>query len=321
MGITPSSTVTRPRQDLLGAYMEFDPASQGLIADLVAPTFEVAKRTGTFGVVPREAWLQRVNTKRAPKAATSESGWSPDSDSFELVEYAHKEFCDEVEGENFADWFDQEEVAAGRTAMMIAIDREVDVAAAYINETTFPASGNTGVTLAGGSEWDQAAATPITDVITGKLAIRSETGMDPNTLILPYRGFLKLSGVTQIKNQLTDNFGPIKPGIIPVDRLKAIFEVENIFVAKGVYNSAKPGQAPTIASIWDEDYAWLGRIDSGRDIKMPQAARTFQLAGKGPRLDSWQQNDPPGTYVRSRHDCVVKMMSAPVGYLIKNIKA
>jgi hypothetical protein len=317
-GITPTSTTSRPRQDLLGAYYEFNPQAGGLVADQVAPSFDVIKRTGTFGVIPRETWMQRVNTKRAPKAETSESGFGIESDNFQLVEYAHKGFTDEVEAENFEDWVDAEEVETQRVARTIEMDREFDVAAAYFNETTFPAAGTTGVTLV--TPWDAAAATPLDEFNTGRLAIQDNYGVDPNTLIITTYTYVKFSLVTQIKNALTDTYGPTKPGLIPLDKLKAIFGIDQIIVAGGMYNTANEGQNGSFSRIWNDDYAWLGRIEGGKDLKAPQAARWFRYKGKDVNIDSWQQNDPPGTWVRARRHGVVKMMATPVGYLFKNTK-
>jgi len=312
-------TQSRPRQDLLGAHYEFDPAERGLMAHEIFPEAPVAKRFGTYGIIPREAFLERVNTKRAPKATTSESSFSPESDDFALFEYAHKEFVDEVEAENYEDWFDAEEIASMRTAGIIALDYEIDVASLVFDDTAFPADGVTGTSET--TPWDNANGTPLTTIEIAKQAIEDNYGVLANALIITSYGYRKFGLNPEVRGRLTDTYGREVPAVLPVETIRALTGLEKVIVVRGVYNSAKPGQAPVIAKIWNEDRAMVCRIGNSRDLKEPQLGRTLALKNQnGTAMDSWDIPDPKGRYIRARSHKRAKRMVTPVGYLIRNTK-
>jgi len=331
MSINTGASPTIPREDLYGAYTLMNTQNVGFKAEEILPPFEVGRVTGTYGVIPAEALLDLINVEVGATSESPESGWSPTNGTFNLTEYRNKEMVTAKQAELYSSWFNAEEIAATRVRLINQRWYEKVVATALINETLFPASGTTGVALSGGSQWDNAAATPITDVQTGLQTIEDNFGVTANTLIMTAYTFRKMLTVTQIAQRLTANFSApeapdtgMVPAILQEQRLAFVLGVEKVIVTNrfgSVYNSGKPGQSKTIAKIWDEDYALLTRISGDRDLSSPQLGRTFRLAGHNSlTIDSWLVNDPVGSYIRCTEHKAAITMSTPVGYLIKNTK-
>ncbi len=311
---------TRPREDLLAAYYQADVSGLGLIASAVAPEFGVTKRRGDYGVIPREAFGMRINTKRAPKSKTSESTWAPESDSFSLNEYAHKEFVDEVDRENYESWFEADEIATERVREVVDVDFEFDVAESYFSTTVFASSGVN--THAPSVKWDVAASCdPIGDIELAKERFLKRYRRLPTDWILPYRLHKALSLSTQVRATMTDQFGEVKPGMVPADKLAVIFGIQRIHVPFGTYNTAKQGQDANFDYIWNPDRSLLCCVESGRDLRRPQIGRRFTLARQmGVAIDSWIIPDPAGTYVRARAHQSIEMPSDPAGYLLTDLE-
>ena len=317
-----TSSPTRPRQDLQGAYTALNLADRGLVADLVLPPLSVGEEAGVIPTISREVYLQRINTKRAPKASTSTADWASGTDSFSLTEYAHKGLVTERDARRFRSFFDAEEVEAKRVMEIIATDREIDTAAAVFNTTTFGTAGVNRTTLAGGAEWDVAGGVPLTNVAAAKQALVQNYGTKPNTLIIPYYVMSRLMTNTQFRNAFTGFFaGGLIPAEPSVEHLKAIFGLENVIVPFGIYNSANAGATPSYTPIWNEDYVMVCRIESGADHRAPQLGRTLQLDGNGVQFRSYENDDPEGVWIHGKHLLQPKIMPTPVGHLITNVKA
>lgn len=316
---TSTSSPTRARDDLQGYYSAYNPANRGYVADMVLPRLAVGEEAGTYSVIPREVWLQHVVTKTAAKAPASTSDFTSTSDTFQLVEYAHKSLATQRQARQYRSFYDLEQVETERIAGIIALDREVDTATAVFNTTTFATSGvNTGAATA---KWDAAASVPITDVATGKYALIQNYGTEPNALIMTYYTYSKLMISTQFRAAFTGFYpGGLIPALAPLAAVAAIFGVEKVIVPRGIRNTAAAGLTPSFSSIWNEDLAMLCRIEDGMDHSAPQLGRTLELDGKGPEIRSWESNDPAGTWIRAGHIMQAKTMTTPVGYLVTDVK-
>ena len=316
-----SPSATRPRDDLLGAYCALDTNSAGLIADQVLPPFQVAQEDGMYSVIPREAYLQRVDTKRAIGAPAASSDWSPDSDTFSLANYAFKSPAFERAAKIYGSFMRVQDIEARRCALKIALDREIDTAAAVFNTTTFGTNNVNTFTIAGGSEWDVStgAGKPVTDIMTAR-TMHVENGFgEPNALIISFYLLARLGLCTQIRDFLGDQVD--QPGLLPLPTLQGIFGLEKIIVAKGIYNSARAGQTPVWSRIWSNDYAMVCRIEDSDDIETPQLGRTLRLMDKEPTLESYVIPDPKGEMVVADDIAAPKLMKTPAGVLIRNTAA
>ena len=170
-----------PRQDLLGALHSTAPM-QDFAALKILPPMPVNAKEGRFHRVSSGRAYRLVKTKRAPGGPFARVSTPLDSSTFVCEERGAEEPIDRALKNAFASVIPLDVVAARTAYSVVAIDHEVDVAAAIYNETTFPATGSTGKTLS--TPWSTVAtATPIADIADGLNAINLRVGMGKNTLI------------------------------------------------------------------------------------------------------------------------------------------
>jgi hypothetical protein len=152
----------------------------------------------------------------------------------------------------------------------------------------FQTAGNWGLTVAGVTanpvvgtsfvQWDQAAATPVDDVATYKRVVRLRGGRVPNTLILPELVLMALRKNQQLITRATPRFyGGDRPMEVADSDIEALFGVR-IFTPRGLYNSAKEGQAAVLQDIWDNTM-WFGYLAPEFTEEEPTAAAMFNWTG------------------------------------------
>lgn len=322
MALTPTAGASTPRLDLVGAYNQFDPPLNGCVARLVLPNFDVSARAGRFGVVPRKVHLGLVNTKRAAKADASRSDWTPDSDSFSILEYTHESMADFQEMDLYKAWFDLEAIETARCARVIETDIEKDAADAVFNDTTFPADNVTGATV--GTSWATAAtATPVDDIMTGVNAIMQNWGVMPNALIIPFQTYLKVCATTDVKNRITNS--GTAPGLISDQQMRDILGLPpdfQIIKPWAVYNSANPSTAsPTGTAIWSKNRALITRIERTMDLQVPQLGRQFarnDMGMGGSLVESFPYKNK-GVIINATRHVQNKIMPSAPGYMLRGI--
>lgn len=327
----PVSGTTISRPDLAQLVMEFrETAATGGIADRVMPLFPVAQQAMEFPVIPKEVMLQIPDTIRSMRGTYPRSDWEFELGLYSTRENGWEEAIDDRERKLYASLFDAEAVATQRAVRIIDMAKEKRVATKVFNATNFTAHEIT-------HEWDDATnAVPITDVNTGRNAIRAASGMLPNTLIISFSTFQNLKVCSQIVDRLKYTFPGIDINRMTSQQLAAIFDLEQVLVGGAVYSSSDKGQAATIADLWNKEYAMLTRCADGQDITEPCIGRTFywteENAGEEPVVESYREEGKRGDVVRVRHDSDERLIisyndagsalsniSAAVSYLFSNV--
>lgn len=110
------------------------------------------------------------------------------------------------------------------------------------------ATANTSA-LSSGSKWNEAGGQPESDLLTINDALRNACGRKANALILEELtlGKIRLSPEWRSRTQYT-NGGPI-----PVELIKAFFEVDMLFVGKARYDNAIQGATRSMTKVWGDD--------------------------------------------------------------------
>ena len=318
---SPSTSLATHRPDLEASLMEFDLQANygGFIANDVLPVLEVQNKAGIFGKIPLEQLLQSSETRRAPGAGYSRSNWTFTTDSFSCEEHGHEEPVDDAEAEMYADFFDAEMIATQRAMSSILVNHEQRAADALFNTTTF---GNTAIT----HEWDDATnAVPVDDVEGRVQAIYDASGLWANALIINKKVFRNLRECAQVRDRIASSGAgdPTKAQDITVNMLKAVFDLDFIFVGGGTKNSANEGQAASPAQIWDGEYALVCKVATGADVREPCVGRTFHWSADGSAaggmIESYRDENVRSDVIRVRHDVHQKILVAEAGALLSNV--
>jgi len=320
---SPSTSLATHRPDLEASLEAFDLAAnmQGFIANQVFPTLEVQNKAGIFGKIPLAQLLQSADTRRAPGSGYPRSGWTFTTDSFSCEEHGWEESVDDSEAAMYAEFFDAELIATQRAMSNVMVNHEKRLAALLVNETTF--SGKI-TTLT--HEWDDASnGKPVDNVETAVQAIYTASGLWANALILNKKVFRSLRSNDQVRDRIASSGAgdPTKAQDVTVNMMKAVFDLDHIFVAGGTKNSATEGQTATPAQIWDDDYAMVCKVATNNDVKEACLGRTFHWSEDGSQaggmVESYRDENVRSDVIRVRHDVDQKLLLTEAGHLIKNV--
>jgi len=148
--------------------------------------------------------------------------------------------------------FDLRNYSVGMLMNLIMLDREVRVAGTVFAAATYPAANK--VTLSGTSQWsDYTNSNPLT-AITAALDIPT---VRPNVIVLGQAVWTKVRSHPKIVAGVLGNDGT--SGAVRRQQVAELLEVDEILVGQSFINSAKKGQAATMARVWGKHCAMIHR--------------------------------------------------------------
>lgn len=298
---TPSSSLATLRPEL-GTFMEFDLAASrmGFIGTRCLPVIEVAKQSGSFGVVKIESLLKLRDTKRAPGSGYSRQHYEFDDTSYATEEHGAEEPVDDREAEMYMDYFDAEVVAAQRALDVVVRNYEIRVAAIVQG-----VSNSTGIT----TDWtNHSTAVPLGDIEAAINTIRTRTGLKANAIAMGWYAFRNLRRCTEVQNLITAQGAgqEILPENINAQMLARVFDVEEVLVGDAMYDSANEGLSRSLANVWDPDKVTVFVKPMGSDIREPCLGRTFHWGADGSMMgsmvESYRDESVRSDIIRARMD-------------------
>ncbi|MDD5657871.1 MAG: hypothetical protein PHF00_11535 [Elusimicrobia bacterium] len=324
---SPSSTLATLRPDLSASLEEFDLAADraGFIGLRALPVVDVARQAGTFGKIPIEQLLENRETKRAPGGGYARSEWTFTSASYACEEHGAEEPVDDREARMYADYFDAELVSAARALDVVLRNQEKRVADLLFDAATYTGAS---LTLAVTNEWDsnhKTDAVPLNDVEYAVQKVWDNTGLWPNAIVFNRKVFRALRNLDQIKDRIAAAGAgyPTRAADITVEQLAQCFDLPFVLVAGSAKNSANEGQDASIAQIWSDEYAWIGRIATSRDFREPCVGRVFHWTEDGSQVggavESYRDEPVRSDIVRVRHDVDEVVLYTECGFLLSNI--
>lgn len=198
--------------------------------------------------------------------------------------------------------------------------REVRVAQAVFNLNTYASDKR--VTLSGTSQWsDYTNSDPITAIKTGMEATLVHT---PNTMVLGRQVWSRLSSHPKIVNAVKGNV--TNAGIVSREQFLELFAGEGItrlLIGDAFYNTAKPGQTPTLGRAWGKHMALLhlnpmATVEQGGITFGFTAQYGARIAGQMEDRDIGLQG---GLRVRTGERVKELVVAKDVGYFIQNAVA
>lgn len=164
-------------------------------------------------------------------------------------------------------------------------------------------------------QWDQAAATPVDDILAYKRRVRiASGGFEPNVLIMPEPILLALKKNAQLIARATPKFyGGVAPMEVSEGDIEKLFGLR-LFIPKGVYNAAGEGLAANFQDIWTGTTMWMGYLSDTFTEEQPTAAAVINWTGGtlnglpagmspsvGPQMMGAVENDQ-GLFIREYPD-------------------
>ena len=326
---TSDTKIQRPDLGILvEEYMEEAP-TLGYIGLDVMPLMPVQEQSATYPVIPKEVLLKIPDTARAPRGTYNRGDWEFENGFYATKENGWEELFDDTERKLYASMFDAEAVATRRAVKIILGAQEKRVSGIVFNASNFSAN-------AVSTEWDTiASATPIDDVNTGKMSVRSACGMLPNALIISYTTFVNLRRNKQIIDLISYTFPGADINKMTRQQLAAILAIAQVLVGGAVYDAAKKGKPASITDLWSYEYAMLTVTSGVEDLREPCIGRTFlwtEDSAENTVVESYRDEERRSDVIRVRHntqerliksydenDAAKSDIAAACSYLMSNI--
>jgi len=256
------------------AFHEFTPDGMTFVAEQVLPVLNVAKEAATIGVITREN-AQSVDNKHANGAGFARVTLGSEDKSYTTADYGLEGQLTDADRERFMTDYDAEveTVASVKTHMLIA--KEQRVATALFNTSTW--TGADLYTDVSAAPWDAAGSDVIGHVEAASELVRRNTGLRPDSMLIGPVTWKNLKHNTAILAKFSSNPSVLTPSVWR-QYIAELLELRDIFVADGVYNSAKEGQSWSGADVWSDDYALIFKRQNG-SLAMPGLGRTVRWTG------------------------------------------
>lgn len=248
------------------------------IADKVFPIVPVKRQSDVFYTYSKADFMRDEAQVRG--AATESAGGDYGVEAAEPYYCRKHAFHKDVTPEeraNYDEPLDADKDATDFVSQKMLIRREMQWASNYFKagiwgtEIAGVASGATeGQTI----HWDAATSNPIKDITEAAVKMASETGYKPNTLVLSPYAFNALKN----HEDILDRIKYTQKGIVTADLLATLFEVEHVYVAWAVVNSAAKGAEANINFIMGKN-ALLCYSNPRPALRKPSAGYIFAWTG------------------------------------------
>lgn len=252
--------------------------ASAFIADKVFPIVPVKRQSDIFYVYSKADFMRDEAQVRGAASESAGGDYGVEAtDPYYCRKHAfHKDVTPE-ERVNYDEPLDADKDATDFVTQKMLIRRELQWASTYFK------SGVWGTDITGVAEspstnqaikWNLPTSDPIRDITEASVKMASETGYKPNTLVLSPYAFNALKN----HEDILDRIKYTQKGIVTVDLLATLFEVENVYVAWSVVNSAAKGADANVDFIMGK-HALLCYSNPRPALRKPSAGYIFAWTG------------------------------------------
>ena len=264
---------------------------------------------------------------RAPGTESSGGSYTVDgSPNFFCLPYAfHKDIPDQLRSNADSPLnLDREATLYVTTKGLIRMERHFATnyfkASVWTEEKTgVGSSAGTGQFL----RWDDANSTPIEDIRGQCTEVEENTGFRPNVLTLQRRVFDKLVDHPDLVDRVKYGGSNGAPAMVNMQALAALFEVDEVLVMGGIYNTAKEG-ATNVHTFIGAPHALLTYRPPAPGIMTPAAGYTFTWNGylgatpNGNRIKKFRHEVIESDRIENQLAFDQKLISADLGAIFLN---
>lgn len=267
--------VDAPLTDLSVAYLQ---SQDAFIATKAFPIIQVDKQSNKYFKYDKDAWFRDDAKQRKSSEESAGSGYPLSTDSYSCDLFAFHKDIDDFDRLNADPAVANMDRDATEFVSRILLLRQE---AQWVSDAF--ATSVWGTDKVGGTDFvvwsDKTGSDPREDVDAGKEKVLSNTGFEPNTLILGYQTYRQLRRHPDVidQNKYTN------PDSINAAMLAGFFDIDNILVAKAVKNTAKEGQT-FVGGFTHGKHALLAYVNPNPGPLQPSAGYTFAWSGPAGNL-------------------------------------
>lgn len=264
----------------------FIPKLDQYVAKQIFPNVPVASPSGQYNIWLQGDFLRRSMKKLANAEPTPVGGFSTDKNTFAVgrygisSNYTSQDLAEARRGGTNDQMLINSKVQYVTTQAVLELELQTATLITTSGNWSLAVTGVTSGAVAGTSflQWDRPTSQPIDDVLDLKERMRLATGYAPNKMIIPQVVWIALRRNPQLLSRIIYDGQQNKPAQVTLNQLQALFEIDNIIIATGVYNTAAEGATDSLAYIWGK-YVWLGYVTSAPSITEPSAGYHFSWVG------------------------------------------
>jgi len=297
------------------------------IATRAASVIPVLKQTDAYVTYDRGYFWRDEAQPRPLAGRPVQVGYKVGSDTYNATEYALEHVVDDRQRANVDDPIRLDEAATTLLTQKLMIKQD----RLWCQRFFKPGVWTTNIvginsTPVGGStvlRWNNANSTPIEDIDLLRDLVQQQTGFMPNTMVLgaAVRRFLRSHP------DIADRIKYTQTGIADEDVIGKLFEIDNVVVARSVYNAAAEGAADNFTFIADQKGLWLGYIDPNPGLDSPTAIANFAWTGLIPGVtntlggvvERGRDDRAHSDYFQGRMAFDLKQVSADLGVFVSNV--
>ena len=267
--------IDRALTNMSVAYLQ---EANAFIADKVFPVVPVKRQSDVYYTYNKADFMRDEAQVRgaASESAGGDYGVEAGNPYYCRKHAFHKDVTPE-ERANYDEPLDADTDATDFVSQKMLIRREMEWANKFFKtgvwgteitgKATSPAEGEV-------VQWDQATSDPIKNITSASVAMASATGYKPNKLVLSPYAFNALKN----HEDILDRIKYTQRGIVTTDLLATLFEVDNVYVAWGVVNSAAKGAEEDVDFIFGK-HALLCYSNPRPALRKPSAGYIFAWTG------------------------------------------
>lgn len=241
------------------------------VANVLFPRVDVGQRGGKIITFGREDF-QIYQSARAPGQNTKRVSFGYSGANYSLVDYSLEGVApiENMQEANAVPGIDLGRLTLMKTDKLLALQYEVAAAAVARLAASYAAANKTA--LSGAARWDQTTATPRTDILGGREAVRAKIGKYPNVMLMGPKPRTYLAEHSTIRDQ----FKYVSAQSVTNDMIAKLFDIPYVVTGQAVYLDSTGTQT----DVWGTDVI-LAYVDvSGlRDMGSPSAFYGYNLNG------------------------------------------
>ena len=269
-----SAHIDRALTNISVAYLQ---DASAFIADKVFPVVPVKRQSDVFYTYNKGDFMRDEAKVRGAASESAGGDYGVEAaDPYYCRKHAfHKDVTPE-ERANYDEPLDADTDATDFVSQKMLIRREMEWATKFFKASVW-GTEITGADAAGDGatiKWSLPTSDPIGDITGAAVKMASETGYKPNTLVLSPYAFNALKN----HEDVLDRIKYTQKGIVTADLLAQLFEVDNVYVAWGVVNTAAKGEADKVDFIFGNN-ALLCYANPRPALKKPSAGYIFAWTG------------------------------------------
>lgn len=290
--------------------------NQTLIADQVLPRVPVGKEEFKWLKHTKEEGFTVPDTTTGRKGRVNEVSFTASEETSSTRDYGLEDAIPQSDITNAAGipGYDPLSKSTEMLSNLIALDREVRVAATVFAAATYPIGNK--ATLSGTSQWSHVDSDPVKAILTAldSMLIR------PNIATFGQAVWTQLRQHPKVVKATNRNSGD--SGVAARQAVAELLELEEILVGQGFVNTAKPGQTASMSRVWGKHASFIYR----NQMAAPMNDITFGMTAEfGTRIaGSWEDRNiglRGGTRVRAGESVREIITASDVGYFFENAVA